>query len=200
MSLKAEKGLKERTRKQCKAETKDGGVCQAPAVERGLCFFHANPEKPAELGRQGGKRNRHWKIEDGDLPQIPFRLRYCPIRRTICESEVPIISAQPNPTLSCALGAPPGYSHKPRNILVSRHRRRNCLHKDLACTAANGGKADMQITSGCSCSAFSSIVETDAIGRALALCPARRRSCIAIMPTISSASSLAGIQTTIDPD
>jgi hypothetical protein len=32
------------------------------------------------------------------------------------------------------------------------------------------------------------------------LCPAGRRSCIAIMPTISSASSLAGIQTTIDPD
>ena len=42
-------------------------------MERGLCFFHANPEKPAELGRQGGKRNRHWKIEDGDLPQIPLK-------------------------------------------------------------------------------------------------------------------------------
>ena len=73
MSLKAEKGLKERNRKQCKAQTKAGGVCQAPAVERGLCFFHANPEKPAELGRQGGKRNRHWKTEDGDLPQIPLK-------------------------------------------------------------------------------------------------------------------------------
>ena len=73
MSLKAGKGLKQRNRKQCKAQTKAGGVCQAPAVERGLCFFHANPEKPAELGRQGGKRNRHWKIEDGDLPQIPLK-------------------------------------------------------------------------------------------------------------------------------
>lgn len=31
------------------------------------------PEKPAELGRRGGKRNRHWKIEDGDLPQIPLK-------------------------------------------------------------------------------------------------------------------------------
>jgi hypothetical protein len=74
MSHKAKKGLKERSREQCKAQTKAGGVCQAPAVERGLCFFHANPEKPAELGRQGGKRNRHWKIEDGDLPQNPLSI------------------------------------------------------------------------------------------------------------------------------
>ena len=73
MSLKAKKGLKQRNRKQCKAQTKAGGVCQAPAVERDLCFFHANPEKTAELGRQGGKRNRHWKLEDGDLPQIPLK-------------------------------------------------------------------------------------------------------------------------------
>jgi len=42
-------------------------------VERDLCFFHANPEKTAELGRQGGKTNRHWKLEDGDLPQIPLK-------------------------------------------------------------------------------------------------------------------------------
>ena len=73
MSLKAGKGLKQRSREQCKAQTKAGGACQAPAVERGLCFFHANPERPAEFGRQGGKRNRHWKIEDGDLPQIPLK-------------------------------------------------------------------------------------------------------------------------------
>jgi hypothetical protein len=26
----------------------------------------------AELGRQGGKK-RHWKTEDGDLPQIPLK-------------------------------------------------------------------------------------------------------------------------------
>jgi hypothetical protein len=41
VSLKAEKGLKERNRKQCKAQTKAGGVCQASAVERGLCFLDA---------------------------------------------------------------------------------------------------------------------------------------------------------------
>jgi hypothetical protein len=72
MSLKLGKGSKHCTREHCKAQTKAGGVCQAPAVERDLCFFHANPEKTAELGRQGGKTNRHW-LEDGDLAQIPLK-------------------------------------------------------------------------------------------------------------------------------
>jgi hypothetical protein len=39
-------------------------------VERGLCFFHAYPEKLAELGRHGGKTKRHWKPTDGNLPTI----------------------------------------------------------------------------------------------------------------------------------
>jgi hypothetical protein len=42
-------------------------------VERGLCFFHAHPDKLAELGRQGGKKNCHWKHADGNLPQIPLK-------------------------------------------------------------------------------------------------------------------------------
>jgi hypothetical protein len=35
MSLKAEKGLKQRSREQCKAQTKAGGVCQAPPWSEG---------------------------------------------------------------------------------------------------------------------------------------------------------------------
>jgi hypothetical protein len=64
MSLKAQKGSKQRGRKRCKAQTKAGGACQAPAVERGLCFFHAHPEKLATLGRQGGRKNRRWKADE----------------------------------------------------------------------------------------------------------------------------------------
>jgi hypothetical protein len=86
MSLKAEKGLKQRSREQCKAQRKAAGVCQAPAVEEGLCFFHAKPEKPAELDRQGGKTNRHWNPPDGNLSKIPlksigdvFKYRICQI-------------------------------------------------------------------------------------------------------------------------
>jgi hypothetical protein len=43
----------------CKAKTKEGKPCRAAATEGGLCFFHANPNKAAELGRVGGKRSRH---------------------------------------------------------------------------------------------------------------------------------------------
>jgi hypothetical protein len=35
----------------------------SPAVETALCFFHAHPEKLAEFGRQGGQKNRCWKLE-----------------------------------------------------------------------------------------------------------------------------------------
>jgi hypothetical protein len=38
-------------------------------VESGLCFFHAHPEKLAEFGRQGGKKNRRWKADKGELPE-----------------------------------------------------------------------------------------------------------------------------------
>jgi hypothetical protein len=58
MRLKASKGSRETGRELCKAQTKAGDACKAPAVERGLCFFPANPEKLSEMGRQGGIRNR----------------------------------------------------------------------------------------------------------------------------------------------
>jgi hypothetical protein len=73
ISLKAEKRSKHGSREQCKAQTKAGGMCAAPAVERGLCFFHAHPEKLAELGRQGGKSNRRWNPADGNVSKIPLK-------------------------------------------------------------------------------------------------------------------------------
>ena len=43
-------------------------------MERGLCFFHAHPERLAELGRQGGQKNRRWKADEWcDLPTIRLR-------------------------------------------------------------------------------------------------------------------------------
>jgi hypothetical protein len=41
--------------KGCKAFTKSGNACRAAATPGGLCFFHANPNKAAELGRIGGR-------------------------------------------------------------------------------------------------------------------------------------------------
>ncbi len=42
---------------RCSALTKRGKPCRAAATEGGLCFFHANPKKAAELGRIGGRKN-----------------------------------------------------------------------------------------------------------------------------------------------
>jgi hypothetical protein len=68
MSLKPRKGSKQRGRERCKARTKVGSACQAPAVEGGLCFCHAHPERLAELGPQGGQKKRRWKHDESDLP------------------------------------------------------------------------------------------------------------------------------------
>ena len=48
----------------CQALTKDGKPCRAAAMPGGLCFFHANPKKAAQLGRIGGRSRRH---RDGAL-------------------------------------------------------------------------------------------------------------------------------------
>ncbi len=73
ISLKPNRASKKQRRQRCKVRTKAGASCQAPAMERGLCFFHAHPEKLAEIGRQGGKKNGHWKQADCDLLQIRLK-------------------------------------------------------------------------------------------------------------------------------
>ncbi|HZQ20707.1 MAG TPA: DUF5763 domain-containing protein [Terriglobales bacterium] len=42
---------------RCKGLTKAGQPCRAAAMEGGLCFFHANPNKAKELGRIGGLKS-----------------------------------------------------------------------------------------------------------------------------------------------
>jgi len=44
---------------RCQGRTKKGRPCRAFATEGGLCFLHTNPNKAAELGRKGGRKNRH---------------------------------------------------------------------------------------------------------------------------------------------
>jgi general stress protein YciG len=55
----------------CKAKTKTGKPCRAAATAGGLCFFHANPNRASELGRKGGRKNRHLAAESVDpLPRL----------------------------------------------------------------------------------------------------------------------------------
>jgi hypothetical protein len=54
---------------RCKATAKSGNPFRAAATAGGLCFFHANPNKAAELGRMGGRKNRHGVSPD-PLPAL----------------------------------------------------------------------------------------------------------------------------------
>jgi hypothetical protein len=56
---------------RCKAMAKTGRPCRAAATAGGLCFFHANPNKASELGRIGGRNNRHAHSE-GVGPPLAF--------------------------------------------------------------------------------------------------------------------------------
>ena len=46
---------------RCSARTKLGNACKAPAVTgTRFCALHGDPDRAAELGRMGGRRNRHY--------------------------------------------------------------------------------------------------------------------------------------------
>jgi hypothetical protein len=60
---------------RCNARAKSGKPCGAAATPGGLCFFHANPKKASELGRIGGRSNRHAAGETVDpLPTLDTAL------------------------------------------------------------------------------------------------------------------------------
>lgn len=62
---------------QCKALTKDGQPCRAPATSPdGYCFFHADPSRASRLGRSGGKKNRRSQIQI----QIPEKIDAAALR------------------------------------------------------------------------------------------------------------------------
>ena len=49
---------------KCRATTKAGSSCAAPAIRGGTyCALHADPERAGELGRRGGLRNRKMYVD-----------------------------------------------------------------------------------------------------------------------------------------
>ena len=55
---------------RCQGHTKSGKPCRAAATDGGLCFFHANPKKAAELGRIGGRKNSRVRAGSDPLPDL----------------------------------------------------------------------------------------------------------------------------------
>lgn len=52
---------------RCKGTNKRGEPCKAAAMRSGYCYLHSDPSRAAQLGREGGRRNRHF-IEDTARP------------------------------------------------------------------------------------------------------------------------------------
>ena len=55
---------------RCQGRTKSGDPCRAAATAGGLCYFHANPNKAAELGRIGGSKKARVVQGSEPLPTV----------------------------------------------------------------------------------------------------------------------------------
>src|SRR4051794_27941335 len=53
----------------CKGKTKEGKRCRAAPTESGFCFLHSKPGLAAEIGRAGGRKNRH--VVSDELRPLP---------------------------------------------------------------------------------------------------------------------------------
>lgn len=86
---------------RCSGRTKKGKPCRAAATAGGLCFFHANPNKVAELGRIGGQRNRHVSAETSDpLPTLDSALA---VRETVARLISDVYAGRMNPRIASGL-------------------------------------------------------------------------------------------------
>jgi hypothetical protein len=86
---------------RCKAKAKSGKPCGAAATASGLCFFHANPDKASELGRIGGRKNRHAAGEVVDpLPTLDNALA---VRDTVARLITDVYAGKINPRIASGL-------------------------------------------------------------------------------------------------
>ena len=87
---------------RCKARAKNGKGCRAAATSGGLCFFHANPLKAAELGRLGGQKNRkETRVEN--LPLLPRVNTLVALRDAIAQLVESIYQGMVDPRIGSGL-------------------------------------------------------------------------------------------------
>jgi general stress protein YciG len=88
---------------RCKAKTKAGGPCAAPARNNSaLCAFHSDPNRAAELGRKGGARNR--KVYPGDVREVSVPESAADVKRMLAETMADIRARKMDPKLGSTLG------------------------------------------------------------------------------------------------
>ena len=87
---------------QCKATTSSGAPCKAKPHKDGLCFFHSDPKKAAELGRKGGRRNRH--TYETPLQPVVAPESAGDVKRMLAETMADIRAGRIDPKLESILG------------------------------------------------------------------------------------------------
>ena len=85
-------------KKRCKGVTKNGTACTAWAMEGGLCYFHANPDKAAELGRNGGRR-RQLSYEQS-MEHIAVPESAADVRRILAETMAEVKAGRMDPKVA----------------------------------------------------------------------------------------------------
>ncbi len=87
---------------RCKATTVSGQPCQAKPHKDGLCLFHSDPAKAAELGRKGGLR-RQRTYQQPSEPVAPPESA-ADVKRMLAETMADIRSGRMDPKLGSTLG------------------------------------------------------------------------------------------------
>jgi hypothetical protein len=86
---------------RCNGRAKSGKPCRAAATPGGLCFFHANPKKASELGRIGGRTNRHAAAESADsLPTLDNAMA---VRDTVARLIADVYAGKIHPRIASGL-------------------------------------------------------------------------------------------------
>jgi hypothetical protein len=85
-------------KKRCKGVTKSGEPCPAWAMEGGLCYFHANPDKAAELGRNGGRRRKHTYEQSAEAISPPESA--ADVRRMLAETMADVNAGRMDPKVA----------------------------------------------------------------------------------------------------
>ena len=87
--------------RRCKGRTKAGKPCGAAATAGGLCFFHANPNRAAELGRIGGRSRRFSAPETGDpLPPLDNALA---VRDALARLSADVLAGKVHPRVAAGV-------------------------------------------------------------------------------------------------
>src|SRR5215472_15279604 len=94
----------EATSGRCKAMTKAGGSCAAPAMRGGgeFCSLHSDPSRAAQLGRKGPMGNRH--IFENDGREVAAPQTASDVKNLLAEAMAEIRAGKMDPKLGTTLG------------------------------------------------------------------------------------------------